>query len=70
MGVARALTFSLDGRFLASGVRDSTVRLLDAHTYTEKLLLLGRIGYVLAVAFSPDGKTLGNTQQRILGGGW
>jgi WD40 repeat protein len=53
-----ALAFSPDGRLLASGSMEGTVRLWDVATGTEQRQCQGYHGWVNALTFSPDGKTL------------
>jgi WD40 repeat protein len=50
-------SYSADGKTLASGNYDHTVKLWDAQTGREMATLNGR-GIVSSVAVSPDGKTL------------
>jgi WD40 repeat protein len=54
---SRERAFSPDGKTVASGSYDKTVRLWDAATGEERQKLKGHDGSVRAVAFSPDGKT-------------
>ncbi|MEE8199672.1 MAG: protein kinase, partial [Candidatus Acidoferrales bacterium] len=55
----RAVAFSLDGRWLASGSEDKTVRLWEVATGREVHTLRGHTDDVNnAVAFSPDGRWL------------
>jgi WD40 repeat protein len=52
------LAFSPDGKSLASGSQDDTIRLWEIATGSESLTLLGHQSTVGTVTFSPDGKSL------------
>ncbi len=57
-GRINSISFSPDGRTLASGSHDNTVRLWDMDTWTEIGTLEGHTDAVNSVSFSPDGRTL------------
>jgi WD40 repeat protein len=54
----QALAFSPDGKSLASGSRDHTVRVWDASTGKESQRLPDHNDFVTAVAYTPDGNVL------------
>jgi WD40 repeat protein len=55
---AMCVAFHPNGRQLVSGSCDNTARVWDLDTGQEVEALHGHIGYVSAVAYSPDGKLL------------
>ena len=57
-GVVSSIAFSPDGKTLASGSWDKTIRLWDVATGKNTASLKGHTLEVLSVAYSPDGKTL------------
>jgi serine/threonine protein kinase/WD40 repeat protein len=58
-GVAASVSFSRDGRLLASGGDDNTIRLWDvARGRESRERLVGHKKSVIHVQFSPDGRTL------------
>jgi WD40 repeat protein len=54
----RAAAFSADGKTLATGSEDASIKLWDVATGLEKCTLKGHTGGVLCLAFSNDGTVL------------
>src|ERR1700676_1017079 len=52
-----SVSCSPDGKTLASGSFNKSIKLWDVATGNEKMTLKGHTGFVLPVAYSPDGKT-------------
>ncbi|MCT4352192.1 serine/threonine protein kinase [Streptomyces sp. Je 1-79] len=57
-GNIESLAVSRDGKFLATGGNDTTLKLWDLTARREKATFEGHTDAVWAVAFSPDGSTL------------
>jgi len=53
-----SVAFSPDGRYLASGSGDTTVRFWDVNTETPQFKCQGHRHWVLCIAWSPDGRKL------------
>ena len=57
------MSFSPDGKILASGSWDKTLHLYDAQTGELQKTFTGHADWVLSVVFSPDGKMLASGSQ-------
>jgi WD40 repeat protein len=60
-GSVTSVTFSPDGKRIAGGSSDKTLRVWDAQTGQQLLDLKGHKGVVWSVAFSPDGNRLASS---------
>src|SRR2546423_654891 len=57
-GPVSRVAFSPDGKLLAAGLDDGSVRVFDLASREQRSKLAGHKKGVYSVAFSPDGKTL------------
>jgi eukaryotic-like serine/threonine-protein kinase len=57
------VAFSPDGKWLATGGWDGTIKLWDAATGVERRIITGHEGFVLDLAFSPDSRSLASTSE-------
>ena len=57
------VAYSPDGKWLATGGWDRTVKLRDAATGAEALTIFAHEGFVLSLAFSPDSRKLVTTSE-------
>lgn len=55
---AQSTAFSPDGRLIASGSQDNTIKIWDSATGSEVLTLHGHKHGISSLAFSPDGKQI------------
>ena len=62
-GAIKALAFSPDGKLLASGSSDKTIKLWDLSTGAEVRTLAGTTRTITSVAFSPDNKIVAGANE-------
>ena len=57
-GCVNSVSYSPDGRRIASGSADKTVRVWDAESGAELAVLRGHESRVTSVSYSPDGRRI------------
>jgi WD40 repeat protein len=62
-----ALAFAPDGKTLATGSWDTTIRLWDVARGRSKAVLSGHKGILVSVVFSADGRMLASSRASYLG---
>ena len=58
LGSVESVCFSPDGKFIASGSNDNTIKIWNLKEQKEMFTLSGHSGSVESVCFSPDGKLI------------
>jgi WD40 repeat protein len=58
VALVTSVAFSPDGRLIASGSKDKTIKLWDVKTGEEIRTLKGHSSWVNSVTFSPDGRLI------------
>lgn len=65
-GEILATAFSRDGRYMATGSADQTVKLWDVNSGSLLRTFSGHVNSVAGVAFTPDGKTLVSAADNVI----
>lgn len=65
-GKIKTLTFNADGKMVASGSKDRIVRVWDSNTGSLLQALAGHADAIDVVAFTPDGKLLVSSADKVL----